>query len=34
MNWDWEKLKKKQENKEGGMVPPKVVMSWSKNLKS
>ncbi len=24
MNWDWEKLKKKQENKEGGMVPPKV----------
>jgi membrane protease subunit HflK len=24
MNWDWEKLKKRQEHKEGGMVPPKV----------
>ncbi len=24
MNWDWEKLKKKQEHKEGGMVPPKM----------
>jgi membrane protease subunit HflK len=24
MNWDWEKLKKQQEHKEGGMVPPKV----------
>jgi len=24
MNWDWEKLKKQQEGKEGGMVPPKM----------
>jgi len=24
MNWDWEKLKKQQEHKEGGMVPPKM----------
>ena len=24
MNWDWEKLKKQQEYKEGGMVPPKM----------
>jgi len=24
MNWDWEKLKKRQEHKEGGMVPPKM----------
>jgi len=24
MNWDWEKLKKKQEHKEGGIVPPKM----------
>jgi modulator of FtsH protease HflK len=24
MNWDWEKLKKQQDGKEGGMVPPKM----------
>ena len=24
MNWDWEKLKKQQEGKEGGIVPPKM----------
>jgi membrane protease subunit HflK len=24
MNWDWEKLKKQQDEKEGGMVPPKM----------
>jgi membrane protease subunit HflK len=24
MNWDWEKLKKQQEEKEGGIVPPKM----------
>ena len=24
MNWDWEKLKKQQEDKGGGMVPPKM----------
>ena len=24
MNWDWEKLKRKQDGKEGGMVPPKM----------
>ncbi|MGB6009786.1 MAG: FtsH protease activity modulator HflK [Desulfobacterales bacterium] len=24
MNWDWEKLKKQQDHKEGGMVPPKM----------
>jgi membrane protease subunit HflK len=24
MNWDWEKLKKQQEEKGGGMVPPKM----------
>jgi membrane protease subunit HflK len=24
MNWDWEKLKKQQDGKEGGMVPPKI----------
>ncbi|MBW2604071.1 MAG: FtsH protease activity modulator HflK [Deltaproteobacteria bacterium] len=24
MNWDWEKLKKQQDGKEGGVVPPKM----------
>jgi membrane protease subunit HflK len=24
MNWDWEKLKKQQDEKEGGIVPPKM----------
>ena len=24
MNWDWEKLKKQQEEKDGGIVPPKM----------
>jgi membrane protease subunit HflK len=24
MNWDWEKLKKQQEGKDGGIVPPKM----------
>jgi len=24
MNWDWEKLKKQQDGKDGGMVPPKM----------
>ena len=24
MNWDWEKLKKQQDGKEGGIVPPKM----------
>jgi membrane protease subunit HflK len=24
MNWDWEKLKKQQDGKEGGMVPPQM----------
>jgi membrane protease subunit HflK len=24
MNWDWEKLKKQQEDKDGGIVPPKM----------
>ena len=24
MNWDWEKLKKQQDEKDGGIVPPKM----------
>ena len=35
MNWDWDKLKKQQEHKDGGIVPPKMdeVLEKFKKLK-